>query len=78
MLSIGFFGFPSRRSPGKVRAEKGECYMDLEESLSRLLDEHQREDGLHMIGGRQKLIYRLVEFFESGYKVEEKEHHDAA
>ncbi len=51
--------------------------MELEESLSRLLDEHQREDGLHMIGGRQKLIHRLVEFFESGYKVEEREN-DAA
>jgi hypothetical protein len=51
--------------------------MALEESLSKLLDEHQQEDGLHMIGGRQKLIHRLVEFFESGYKVEEREH-DAA
>jgi hypothetical protein len=52
--------------------------MALEESLSKLLDEHQREDGLHMIGGRQKLIHRLVEFFESG-KVDEREHeHDAA
>jgi len=51
--------------------------MALEESLSKLLDEHQREDGLHMIGGRQKLIHRLVEFFESGQKVEEHEH-DAA
>ena len=46
--------------------------MELEQSLSRLLDEHQQEDGLHMIGGRQKLIHRLVEFFESGYKVEEQ------
>ena len=46
--------------------------MELEQSLSRLLDEHQQEDGLHMIGGRQKLIHRLVEFFESGYKVEER------
>jgi hypothetical protein len=47
--------------------------MALEESLSKLLDEHQQEDGLHMIGGRQKLIHRLVEFFESGYKVEERD-----
>ena len=50
--------------------------MELEESLSKLLDEHQREDGLHMIGGRQKLIHRLVEFFETGVKEEQK--HDAA
>ena len=45
--------------------------MELEEGLSKLLDEHQQEDGLHMIGGRQKLIHRLMEFFESGYKVED-------
>ncbi len=51
--------------------------MALEESLSKLLDEHQQEDGLHMIGGRQKLIHRLVEFFESGYKVEDSKQ-DAA
>ena len=55
--------------------------MELEQSLSKLLDEHQQEDGLHMIGGRQKLIHRLVEFFETGLKVNEREHeheHDAA
>jgi hypothetical protein len=53
--------------------------MELEQSLSKLLDEHQQEDGLHMIGGRQKLIHRLVEFFETGLKADEHEHeHDAA
>jgi len=50
--------------------------MELEESLSKLLDEHQQEDGLHMIGGRQKLIHRLVEFFETGIKDDHKQ--DAA
>ena len=39
--------------------------MELEQSLSKLLDEHQRESGLHMIGGRQRLIHRLVTFFET-------------
>jgi hypothetical protein len=53
--------------------------MELEQSISKLLDEHQQEDGLHMIGGRQKLIHRLVEFFETGLKVDEHDHeHDAA
>ncbi len=46
--------------------------MELEEGLSRLLDEHQQEDGLHMIGGRQRLIHRLVEFFETCGKEEPK------
>ena len=51
--------------------------MELEASLSKLLDEHQQEDGLHMIGGRLKLIHRLVEFFETGV-VKEEQKHDAA
>jgi hypothetical protein len=37
---------------------------ELKESLSRVLEEHQHESGLHMIGGRQRLIDRLVAFFE--------------
>ena len=37
---------------------------DLQRSLNRLLQEHQQESGLHMIGGRQRLVDRLVEFFE--------------
>jgi hypothetical protein len=36
----------------------------LEESLNRVLEEHQHESGLHIIGGRRKLIDRLVQFFE--------------
>ena len=36
----------------------------LEESLNRVLDEHQHESGLHIIGGRRRLIDRLVEFFD--------------
>lgn len=37
---------------------------ELENSLNQLLDEHQHESGLHVIGGRRKLIDRLVQFLE--------------
>jgi len=37
---------------------------DLERGLNKILQEHQQESGLHMIGGRQRLIDRLMEFFE--------------
>jgi hypothetical protein len=37
---------------------------DLESSLNRVLEEHQHESGLHMIGGRRRLVDRLVQFFE--------------
>lgn len=34
------------------------------EELERILDEHQRESGLHMIGGRDKLVRRLLMLFD--------------
>ena len=37
----------------------------LEENLNKILEEHQHESGLHMIGGRRRLMDRLVEFFQS-------------
>jgi len=37
---------------------------DLERGLSKVLEEHQHESGLHMIGGRRRLIDRLLQFFE--------------
>ena len=37
---------------------------DLERNLSKVLEEHRHESGLHIIGGQQRLIDRLVEFFE--------------
>jgi len=46
---------------------------ELERSLSKVLEEHQHESGLHMIGGRQRLIDRLVQFFEQGPKPESRE-----
>jgi hypothetical protein len=41
---------------------------DLENKLNNLLEEHQHESGLHMIGGRRRLIDRLVQFFEEDLK----------
>jgi hypothetical protein len=37
---------------------------ELETSLNKILEEHQHESGLHVIGGRRRLIDRLVQFFE--------------
>ena len=37
---------------------------ELEASLNKILEEHQHESGLHMIGGRRRLLDRLVQFFE--------------
>ena len=35
--------------------------------------EHRHESGLHVIGGERRLIHRLVEFFEQGAKLDEKQ-----
>jgi len=46
---------------------------ELERGLSRVLEEHQHESGLHVIGGRRRLIDRLMEFFqEEEQKLTEK------
>lgn len=37
---------------------------ELEANLNRILEEHQHESGLHIIGGRRRLIDRLVQFIE--------------
>jgi hypothetical protein len=41
---------------------------ELETKLNNILEEHQHESGLHMIGGRRRLIDRLVKFFEEDKK----------
>jgi hypothetical protein len=41
---------------------------ELETNLNKILEEHQHESGLHVIGGRRRLIDRLVEFFEEAPK----------
>lgn len=45
---------------------------DLENKLNHLLEEHQHESGLHMIGGRRRLIDRLVQFFEKDLKKQQQ------
>lgn len=45
---------------------------ELENKLNHILEEHQHESGLHMIGGRRRLIDRLVKFFEEDLKAQEK------
>lgn len=37
---------------------------ELETKINNILEEHQHESGLHMIGGRRRLIERLAQFFE--------------
>ena len=37
---------------------------ELERGLNKILEEHQHESGLHVIGGRRRLIDRLMQFFE--------------
>jgi len=37
---------------------------ELENKINNILEEHQHESGLHMIGGRRRLIDRLVQFVE--------------
>jgi hypothetical protein len=43
---------------------------ELENKINNILEEHQHESGLHMIGGRRRLIDRLVQFFEEGRQTE--------
>ena len=42
---------------------------ELETKLNHILEEHQHESGLHMIGGRRRLVDRLVRFFEENWKI---------
>ena len=45
---------------------------DLETKINNILEEHQHESGLHMIGGRRRLIDRLVQFFEQDLKKQDQ------
>ncbi|MEY2412265.1 MAG: hypothetical protein QOD84_871 [Acidobacteriaceae bacterium] len=46
---------------------------ELETNINRILEEHQHESGLHVIGGRRRLIDRLLEFFEQDSKPSKKD-----
>ena len=61
--------------PGETCGESnaGDVPMsEIENKLNNILEEHQHESGLHMIGGRRRLIDRLVKFFEEDLKAQEK------
>ncbi len=45
---------------------------EMASKLNHILDEHQHESGLHMIGGQRRLVDRLVRFIEEDVKVEAK------
>jgi hypothetical protein len=45
---------------------------ELETKLNTILEEHQHESGLHMIGGRRRLIERLAQFVEEDVKQEQR------
>ena len=51
---------------------EGSVMSELESSLNKILEEHQHESGLHMIGGRRRLLDRLVQFFEE-FRLENSE-----
>jgi hypothetical protein len=38
---------------------------NLKEKLEKTLEEHQRESGLHMIGGRERLVARLLKVLDA-------------
>jgi hypothetical protein len=44
---------------------------ELENKLNNILEEHQHESGLHMIGGRRRLIERLAQFVEEDVRQEQ-------
>ena len=44
---------------------------ELENKLNNILEEHQHESGLHMIGGRRRLLERLAQFVEEDVKQEQ-------
>ena len=46
---------------------------ELENKINHILEEHQHESGLHMIGGRRRLIDRLVQFVEEETHAKEAE-----
>jgi hypothetical protein len=40
---------------------------NLKEKLEKTLEEHQRESGLHVIGGRERLVARLLKVLDSPF-----------
>jgi hypothetical protein len=53
-----------RRGPDGEFIAEVPSMSELETKLNNILEEHQHESGLHMIGGRKRLVDRLVQFVE--------------
>jgi hypothetical protein len=49
---------------------------NIERGLNKILEDHQHESGLHMIGGQRKLVERLLHFFEEEKKSPETKSRD--
>jgi len=59
----------------KTRA-KGVLMNNIERGLNKILEEHQHESGLHVIGGQRKLVDRLLHFFEEEQKAPQTKSRD--
>jgi hypothetical protein len=71
VAALGLLSIVGEAARGQSKA--GDVPMsELETKLNHILEEHQQESGLHMIGGRRRLIDRLVKFFEEDVKVQDK------
>jgi hypothetical protein len=47
---------------------------NLKEKLEKTLEEHQRESGLHMIGGRERLVARLLKVLDPFHSAGNADH----
>jgi hypothetical protein len=47
---------------------------NLKEKLEKTLEEHQRESGLHVIGGRERLLARLLKVLDSPFHTGNADH----
>jgi hypothetical protein len=50
---------------------------NLKAKLEKALEEHQRESGLHVIGGRARLVERLLQVLDEPYLEAEDEEYRA-
>src|ERR1700740_1401904 len=60
------------RSRVSLNPSGGVTMTDLERGISKVLEEHRHESGLHIIGGQQRLIDRLGQVFEKGLNLKNR------
>ena len=76
---LGYLKNLREPSDSTVRSKNGlreRAMNELERSLNRVLQEHQQESGLHMIGGQRRLIDRLMHLFEEQQNLEKQSQAD--